>query len=121
MNVRTKSRVESVFGAVDAMDTAKVLSFLTNECEFRAGSGPSAVGAAAIRDALNGFFSGLTAVRHEALEIWEHPGAVIIQGEAAYTRTDRRVIKIPFVDVWRIPDDKIHSYLIYADFGPLGA
>lgn len=111
--------VTRVFGAVDAMDVDAFLSFLTEDCEFRAGNGPPAIGHAEIGRAAGGLFSLLTGIRHSVLDVWCPAEAVVVRGEATYHRKSGGEVVLPFVDVFRVSGGKIEQYLIYCDLSPL--
>jgi len=121
MNQQSRSYVKKVLDAVDAMDVPTYLSFLTDDCQFRLADMPAMVGTAAIVEGLKMTFSSLASVRHTVQEVWEQPGVIVLRGEATYTRKDRVVVTIPFVNVWGMKGDKIASYAVHGDFSPLHA
>jgi len=44
-----------------------------------------------------------------------------LHGEVTYTRHDGSRVTLPFANVFRLRDDLISEYLIYADLAPLYA
>jgi len=117
--VETPDWVPQLFQAIDAMDTETFTSFLTDDACFRFGNAPAVTGRTNIRDAVDGFFATIKALRHRVLSTWAHPDAVVCQGEVTYTRTDDTDVTIPFVNVLHIANGRISRYLTYIDIAPL--
>ncbi len=112
--------VRALFEHVDAKDTRGWLEYLSNDARFCFANAPPVAGKSAIRDAVNAFFSTLSAVRHDIAEIWTLPGAVICRGEATYTRPDGSTLTIPFANVFKLDGHGlIREYLIFADTSKL--
>jgi ketosteroid isomerase-like protein len=105
----------ALFASIDAKDTQRLLSFLSDDARFRFGNLPAAVGREAIREAVNGFFASIAACRHDVANVWAPNGHVICQGEVTYTRHDGGVLTLPFVNVFRMAGSLIREYAIYVD------
>ena len=110
-----------LLASIDGKDTARFLSFLAEDAEFRFGNGPSTVGHAAIGAAVSGFFGTIARSRHELLGTWDGPDSAVAEGTVTYTRLDGSTLTLPFVDVLYFRDGKIGRYLIYIDVNPLFA
>ena len=110
-----------LFHCVDAKDTDGWLEFLAPDARFRFGNGPLVEGKGAIREAVGAFFASISALRHELLDLWNYPDAVICRGEVIYTRLDGSTLGIPFVTVMKVEAELIHDYFIYADTSDLYA
>ncbi len=110
-----------LFASIDAKDTARFLSFLTEDGVFRFGNMPDVKGHAAIGQAVDGFFGTIAASRHHLLNVWSVPGHVICQGTVTYTRKDGRTLTLPFLNVFGMRGTLIREYLIYIDVTPLYA
>jgi hypothetical protein len=117
----TNEWTAALFSSIDAMDTSRFLSFLTQDGVFRFGNLPAATGHEAIRRAVDGFFSSIHASQHGILNVWSVPDHVICQGYVAYTRHDHSQLTLPFVNVFGMRGKLIHDYLIYIDATPLFA
>lgn len=115
------SWVIQLFQSIDRMDTKTFLTFLSDDAQFKFGNAPPAVGKTMIGKAVDGFFQSIKATRHNILHTWEHPDAVICQGEVTYTRHDGSQLTLPFVNVFGMKGNVIKDYLIYIDIGPLYA
>lgn len=117
----THARLDDLFSAIDAKDTARFLTFLTGNASFRFGSAPPAVGSEAIREAVDGFFSTIAASSHALTAIIREGDTLICEGEVTYTRHDDTTITLPFANIFELHGLLISSYKIYADAGPLYA
>jgi SnoaL-like domain len=111
----------ALYDAIDAKDTGRFLSFLTENAQFRYANNPPAIGHKAIGAAVDGFFASIRASRHDVLNNWEPDGHLISQGTVTYTRHDGGTITLPFVNVFNLRGKLIQDYLIYVDATPLYA
>lgn len=112
---------EKLFASIDEMDTESFLSFISADGTFRFGSAPAVLGHAAIREAVDGFFSSVAALKHSLRRLVTDDGAAFCEGDVTYKRHDGSEITLPFVNVFEIENDRITSYRIYIDIGPLFA
>jgi limonene-1,2-epoxide hydrolase len=110
-----------LFVAIDAMDTEGFLGFIAPDAEFRFASAPPVHGHAAIRAAVDGFFSSISALSHDLRRAVADGDAVVCEGEVTYTRHDGSTIALPFCNVFEIDDGLISVYRIYIDVTPLYA
>ncbi len=110
-----------LFVSIDAMDMEGFLGFIAADAEFRFGSAPPVQGHAAIRAAVEGFFSSIAALSHELQRIVAQDDTVVCEGEVTYTRHDGSMITLPFCNVFETDGDLITLYRIYADITPLYA
>lgn len=111
--------VRDLLRCVDAKDSDGWLEFLAPDACFRFGNGAVVEGKSAIREAVTGFFTSISSLRHELAETWSHPDSVICRGEITYTRLDGSTLTIPFVNVLKLDGSLIDDYLIYADTSEL--
>ena len=110
-----------LYKAIDAKDTRRFLSFLTETAQFRFGNYPPATGHAAIGAAVDGFFASIRSSRHDILNNWDLPGHLVSQGTVTYTRLDGGKVSVPFVNVFTMRGKRVQDYLIYIDNTPLYA
>ena len=103
------------------MDMEGFLGFIAADAEFRFGSAPPVRGHAAIRAAVEGFYSSIAALSHELQRIVAQDDTVVCEGEVTYTRHDGSMITLPFCNVFETDGDLITLYRIYADITPLYA
>ena len=110
---------EDLFAAIDAMNTAKFVGYLSDNARFRFGSSGVVTGRNAIGQAVDAFFASIGGLEHRLLETWVHPTTTICEGEVTYTRKDGSTVTLPFVDVFRMDGELVGEYLIYMDIAPL--
>ncbi len=110
---------EGLLKAVDDMDTDGFAGFLADDVSFRFGNADTVHGKAATREAVAGFFASVKSLHHELERVWDQEDAVICQGMVTYTRHDSTALKVPFVNVLILENDRIGEYLIYVDASQL--
>src|SRR5471030_3041284 len=76
----------TLFASIDAKDTSRFLSFLSDDASFRFANLPAAVGQDAIRKAVDGFLASIAGCRHDVSNVWALAGTVICEGRVTYTR-----------------------------------
>lgn len=111
--------VAALFESIDARDAEGFSSFLDDNCTFRFGNLPAVSGAANIRDFVAGFFDSIAAVDHQVAESWSVPDGVVCHGEVSYRRLDDSVLTVPFSNILKTRDGRIHEYMIFADISGL--
>jgi ketosteroid isomerase-like protein len=112
---------QNVFAVIDARDTAGFVALLTPDGQFRFGSAPTVVGAAAIGDAVGGFFAAIASCRHRLIRTWYSPAGVACEGEVTYIRHDGAAVTVPFANVFELRGPLIAVYRIFIDNSPLFA
>lgn len=110
-----------LFVSIDAMDTEGFLGFIAPDGEFRFASAPPVQGHAAIREAVDGFFSSIAGLSHKLQRLVADGNAVVCEGEVTYTRHDGSTITLPFCNVFEVHGGLISVYRIYIDVAPLYA
>jgi ketosteroid isomerase-like protein len=110
-----------LLSVVDSRDAAAFGEFLTPDATFRFGNAAPVAGADAIRNAVAGFFSSIQACSHRLIRTWSGADAVACEGVVTYTRHDGRTVTLPFVNVFDMRGERIHTYSIYIDSSPLFA
>ena len=103
------------------MDTEGFLGFIAPDAEFRFAAAPAIHGHAAIRDAVDGFFSSIAALSHKLQRMVAEGNAVVCEGDVTYTRHDGSTITLPFCNVFEVRHGLISVYRIYIDLAPLYA
>jgi ketosteroid isomerase-like protein len=110
-----------LFASIDAMDADRFVDFIAADGVFRFGSAPAVQGREAIREAVVGFFSSITGLRHTLHQSLVDGDILVCEGEATYTRHDSSEITLPFANVFKLRNGIIAHYKIYSDIGPLFA
>jgi SnoaL-like domain len=111
--------IPTLFASIDAKDTSRFLSFLSDDACFRFANLPAAIGQDAIREAIDGFFASIAACRHDVSNVWAPDGNVICEGHVTYTRLNGSVLSVPFVNVFGMVGPLIREYSIYVDASAL--
>lgn len=111
--------VKNLFQAIDNKDTETFAGFLAEHATFRFGNAPIVTGRAKIASVVDDFFNSVEALSHTVDETWCTPTGVICQGTVTYTRFDNSTLTIPFCNIFRVNEDLIEEYLIYADVSAL--
>lgn len=113
--------LDGLFEAIDAMDSDRFVSFLTEDGVFRFGSTPAVIGRQAIRDAVQAFFTSISGLSHRVSRVWRDQATLVCEGEVCYRRHDDSEVILPFVNVFELQGDLISKYQIYIDIQPLYA
>jgi ketosteroid isomerase-like protein len=113
--------LDGLFQAIDAKDTDRFTSYLTEDAEFRFGSAPSVRGREAVGGAVGAFFESIAGLSHSVAKVWRDDSSLACEGEVCYRRHDGTEVIVPFVDVFELEDQLIASYKIYIDIAPLYA
>ena len=79
------------------------------------------MGAAAIGDAVGGFFAAIASCRHRLIRTWYSPAGVACEGEVTYIRHDGAAVTVPFANVFELRGPLIAVYRIFIDNSPLFA
>ncbi|MBM4256559.1 MAG: nuclear transport factor 2 family protein [Deltaproteobacteria bacterium] len=107
--------VPTLFRALDAFDANTFASFLTDDAIFVFGNAEPLKGKQTIRDGVAQFFASIKAIRHDLVESWTVPDAIICRGIVTYTRHSGSQLKVPFANVFKLQNERIQGYLIYID------
>ena len=110
-----------VFAAVDTMDDKQLLAFLTEDGSFVFANAEPLVGHSEIGAGVRPFFSMLTGISHDLIEVWRCDDTIISQLTVTYTRQDGSELTFPGVTIWKMECNLISSYRIYVDNSALFA
>lgn len=114
--------IREMFAKLDQGDIAGWASYLADDVFFRVGNGDPVTGPAAATQRMSGFFTVAKDLRHDLLDIWNHPGGYTLRAEVVLTRKkDGKTLTLPFVDLLDVRDRKIVRYLSYVDPSPIFA
>ena len=111
--------MKELFQTIDAMDAHGFAAAFTREGLFRFGNAPTVVGREAIENAVDGFLSQLTSLRHHIFDVWDQEEVVISEVGVTYTRVDGKVISLPAATIGRRNNGLFSDYRIYMDVNPL--
>jgi hypothetical protein len=105
---------------LDARDTNGWLEVLGDDARFCFGNAPPVAGRSAIRKAVTAFFSAVSAVERDIMEVWTPSGMVIFRAEVGYARLDGSTLTIPFENFLKLDDNElVGEYLNHADTSKL--
>lgn len=82
---------------------------------------PAVHGVEAVSEFVGGFFASIESLKHELSDVWSVPGGVVCHGIVTYTRHDKSELTIPFSNIFKVEDGKVHGYQIFADTSQLYA
>lgn len=111
----TPAWIPTLFQALDAFDANTFASFLTTDATFVFGNAKPLKGKITIRDGVAAFFTSIAAIRHDLIDTWTVPEAIICRGTVTYTRHNGTQLRVPFANVFKLRDEHIQEYLIYLD------
>jgi ketosteroid isomerase-like protein len=106
---------------VDRIDAVEYASYFTQDGQVIFGNQPPITGKADIQKAMQAFYDSLSAMHHQIENLWVHPGTVVSQAVAHYTRKDGKTVDLPVVTVINLRGDKVHKVQFYMDITPLNA
>ncbi len=111
----------AIFAAIDAFDPDKFVAHLTEDVTFRFGNAEPAVGRAAVREAVAGFFSTIDGLKHHILNLWDIGDVTVAQINVEYIRTDGKHVTVPNADILTFDGDLVSNWQIYIDVAPVFA
>jgi ketosteroid isomerase-like protein len=104
-----------IYRAIDAKDTARLVSHMTEDSLFRFANIPPVEGKDNISAFLGGFFQSIKAIRHSELEYWNVADVWFVTGKVNYTRLDELTLKVPFGVLLKMKNELIKEFLIFVD------
>jgi ketosteroid isomerase-like protein len=114
--------VTNTFADIDSMEPDRFVEHLTPDVTFRFANGDPVVGRAAVRDAVAGFFTTISGMKHNLLQTWDVDDTTIVQVDVEYTRTDGKVVTVPNVDILKFDGGGlVRDWQIYIDLAPVFA
>lgn len=108
-----------LFATIDEKNINKFSSFLSEDCSFRFGNLPEVHGLKDTTEFVSGFFESIEALKHDLSDIWVVPEGVICHGMVSYIRHDKTILSVPFSNIFKIENERIVEYLIFADTSKL--
>jgi hypothetical protein len=111
----------AIFADIDAFDPDKFVANLTEDVVFRFGNAEPAVGRAAVREAVTGFFSSIAGLTHHILNVWDTGDVSIAQINVEYVRADGKHVTVPNADILTWEGDLVSNWQIYIDVSPVFA
>ncbi len=111
--------INELFTAIDNMDASEFAKYLTDNCTFRFGNQPAISGKAETKQYVAAFFDSISRVEHLLSDVWHHHGATTCHGMVTYTRKNGSQLTAPFANVFKLNEQKIDEYLIFADTSAL--
>lgn len=111
----------AVFNAVDEQNVPEYLTYFTPDAQFTFGNNPTVKGASAIGEYCRQFYTAISGLSHELLNVWHDGDAIIVPATVTYTRKNQTTVQLPCVSVLRLSDGKIWDYRVYMDANPIFA
>lgn len=110
--------MKKLFNAIDAKDSKKFASFLTEDGLFKWGGLPEVTGRNNIEEFVGNFFQTFISLKHEITNQWDFEGDVscsFVEGKVTYTLLNHETVAMNFMDVFKYKDNLIQEYYVYAD------
>jgi ketosteroid isomerase-like protein len=113
--------IRAIFADIDSFDPDRFVANLTEDVVFRFGNNEPAVGRAAVKEAVAGFFSMIGGLTHHILETWDVGDVSIAKIDVEYVRTDGKHVTVPNADILVFDGDLVSNWQIYIDLAPVFA
>ena len=110
-----------VFADIDAMDADKFIAHLTPDVRFRFANADPALGRAAVKQGVEGFWTTIDGLTHHVINSYEVGDTVIVQIDVEYRRKDGKSVTVPNCDVLTFDGDLVRDWQIYIDLAPVFA
>jgi ketosteroid isomerase-like protein len=111
----------AIFADIDAFDPDKFVAHLTEDVVFRFGNAEPAIGKAAVKEAVAGFFSTIDGLTHHIVKFWDVGDISIAQINVEYVRKDGKHVTLPNADILTYDGDLVSNWQIYIDVAPVYA
>ena len=113
--------VAPILADIDGMDAGKFISHLTPDVRFRFANMDPAIGHAAVKEGVEGFWTTIDGLTHHILKVHEVGDTVIVQIDVEYRRKDGKSVTVPNCDVLVFDGDLVRDWQIYIDLAPVFA
>ena len=113
--------VAPIFAAIDAMDADKFVANLAPDVRFRFANADPALGRAAVKEGVEGFWASIDGLTHHIRNVYEVGDTVIAQIDVEYRRKDGKSVTVPNCDVLTFDGDLVRDWQIYIDLAPVFA
>jgi ketosteroid isomerase-like protein len=122
MSQRRAATRMRMFADIERMDARAWASYLAPDAVVRFGNDDPIYGRDGCRAALETFYSRISGLRHDVVELWEHGEATIVEANVAYIRSDGQEVTLPVVTIYRTDaNNLISDYRVYTDVAPVFA
>jgi ketosteroid isomerase-like protein len=113
--------VAPIFADIDGLDADKFIAHLTPDVRFRFGNADPAIGRAAVKEGVEGFWATIDGLTHHILNVYESGDTVIAQIDVEYRRKDGKSVTVPNCDILVFDGDLVRDWQIYIDLAPVFA
>ena len=111
--------VALIFADIDAMDAGKFIGHLTPDVRFRFANADPALGRAAVKQGVEGFWTTIDGLTHHVINSYEVGDTVIVQIDVEYRRKDGKSVTVPNCDILVFDGDLVRDWQIYIDLAPV--
>jgi ketosteroid isomerase-like protein len=111
--------IPAIFADIDAFDPDKFVSHLTEDVVFRFGNAEPAVGRAAVKEAVAGFFTTIDGLKHHILKLYDNGDTTVARIDVEYLRKDGKSVTVPNADILEFDGDLVRNWQIYIDVAPI--
>jgi ketosteroid isomerase-like protein len=113
--------VTPIFAAIDACDADKFIAYLSPDVRFRFGNADPAVGRAAVKEGVEGFWTTIDGLTHHIIDVYHAGDTVIARIDVEYRRLDGKSVTVPNCDILVFDGDLVRDWQIYIDLAPVFA
>ena len=113
--------VAPTLATIDGLDGDAFVARLTPDVVFRFGNAEPLTGRAAVKEAVQGFWTTIEGLTHHIQNVWEVDDTVIVQIDVEYRRKDGKTVTVPNVDILVYDGDLVRDWRIYIDLAPVFA
>lgn len=104
---------------IDQKNAHAFSQFFAPDGVFVFGNAPALQGRDQIEQGVGHFFTQITALKHDLLEVWNFEDTLIAKIDVTYIRLDGKLVTVPCANIWKYEHDLISDYRIYIDLAPL--
>lgn len=113
--------VADIFADIDAFDPDRFVANLTEDVRFQFGNNDPAIGRAAVRQAVAGFFSTIDGLTRHLLASYDAGDVTVAALDVEYVRKDGKHVTVPNADILKFENGLVKDWQIYIDLAPIFA
>lgn len=114
-----KQIIQELYHNVDRKNVGYLEKIMCENIHFQIGNNKAIDGKELALAANRSFFESIDRMRHTIDEVWQDQNDLICKGHVAYKRLNGSEFSAPFATFLKMSNDKIDSYLVYADVSAL--
>jgi hypothetical protein len=108
-----------LFARGEAFDSEGFIGFFTDRPMYQFGNAEPCLAKGAIKESVDQFFGGVTALYHDIRNLWEVGDVLFVEMDVIYWRKDGTSITLPCADIFRFDGEKVVELRIFMDANPI--